>query len=330
VLWGEGQKPVAVSTSEGQERSPVIVPDGEGGIIVVFEWEGPDGDIDIMAERLSGDGQVVWNNNDQATDVSALSALERNPVAVPDGQGGAIVVFELEPTEGDAKGDVDIYAQRISGDGKLVWNDGEKASPVSTADHQERHPTVVPDGAGGVIAAFEMEWVKGEHAGDIDIDAQHLDRDGKWTWNEGKKSVTISSGPALERAVRAIPEADGGVLCAFEAEQRGGDDAGDFDLMAQRLSAGGEMAWNEGDRSVYVASSKWHERRPLVLADGEGGAIVVYPAIGAGEHEGNEDIEAARISGDGELLWNEGKQSVDLAATDKLERNPCAVVIGAR
>ncbi|MBM3474617.1 MAG: hypothetical protein FJX75_15240 [Armatimonadetes bacterium] len=49
-----------------------------------------------------------------------------------------------------------------------------------------------------------------------------------------------------------------------------------------------------------------------------------------GENAGDADIVAQRVDPDGKLLRNEGTKSVDVAATDKLEPNPCAVVIGAR
>lgn len=330
-LWNDGEKPTVVASSDGKERAPAVVPDGEGGVIVVFEWEGADNDLDIMAQRISADGKELWNEGKQATDVASSDALERHPVAVPDGRGGAIAVFELEYTNGERKGDVDIHAQRISADGVLLWNGGEKPAELSTATAVERNPSAIPDGAGGVIAAFELESVEGEDAGDTGIFAQRLDSNGKWLWNNGKRSAHVSRGAALERAVKIVPAADGGALCVFEAEYRTGEHAGDIDILAQRLSPAGEWLWNEGKRSSTVAASKWLERSPLVVADGEGGAIVIYAATGPpGDHEGDVDLEAMRLSAEGEMMWNEGKQAVDIAAGKGLERNPCVVVVGER
>jgi hypothetical protein len=332
LLWGEGKTPVVVAASDSVERAPAVVSDGHGGVIVFFEWDDGKGDVDIMAQHLSADGEVLWNAGKRASDVAAGNAIERHVVAVPDGQGGAIAVFEYEPREGEDKGDVDIHAQRVSGDGVLLWNGGEKSAALSTAKGMERDPTAVPDGAGGVIAAFEVEPLEGKFAGDIDVLAQRLDSSGQWLWNEGKRSAVVSTGEALERAVRAIPGADGGAILVFEAEYRGGEHAGDMDILAQRLSPKGEMMWNNGERSAMVAASKWLERRPIPVSDGQGGAIVVYAAFGpaGGEFEGDVDLEAMRINGQGQMMWNEGKQAVDVAAGKGLERNPCVVVIGGK
>ena len=91
------------------------------------------------------------------------------------------------------------------------------------------------------------------------------------------------------------------------------------------------MLWNEGKRSQPVGTSSWHEQRPLIRSDGLGGAIVVYTATAVGGNNvGDVDIEAARLDGDGKLLWREGKRAVDVAVTERLERNPCAVIIGGR
>jgi hypothetical protein len=225
---------------------------------------------------------------------------------------------------------VDIMAQRLSGDGKLLWNEGKEPSVVSSSKGLERNPTVVPDGKGGLIVAFEFEPREGGNKGDVDIMAQRLDGDGKMLWNKGERSVMVSSGTAVEQGVRGVPLADGGAIFVFDVLFREGENAGDLDILTQRLDADGKLVWNEGERSAVVSSSKWRESGPIPLPDGEGGLIVILPAGGPpGEHEGDIDIEAMRLSGEGKLVWNNGERAVDVAAGKALERNPCAVSITA-
>src|SRR5262249_42495527 len=68
--------------------------------------------------------------------------------AAPDGAGGWIVVWSVERA-----GEFDLYAQRVNGAGVPQWTPG--GVPVCTANAGQFLTTVVPDGAGGVIVAWE-------------------------------------------------------------------------------------------------------------------------------------------------------------------------------
>ncbi|MFQ5811114.1 MAG: hypothetical protein ACE5JM_15960, partial [Armatimonadota bacterium] len=287
ALWNDGDQPSIVAASEAIERSPVAVPDGRGGVIVFFEWAGAGEDVDITAQRISADGKVLWNDGERAVEVSNTKMIERNIAAVPDGRGGAIAAFEVHFLDGKYKGDVDIMAQRISGDGIALWNDAEDPSVVSSGEGLERNPTAVPDGAGGILVAFEYEPIEGEYAGDTDVMAQRLDGDGNMVWNDGERSSTVSSSTNPETSPKSIPSGDGGAVIVFEHEFRDGEHAGDIDVFAQRLDSDGNMLWNDGERSSMVLGSEWLERSPVPVPDGRGGAFVVSAATGSsGKYKG--------------------------------------------
>jgi hypothetical protein len=328
LLWMKDDTPAVVAASPGIERNPVVVPDGKGGATIVFEWGNADGAADVMAQRVAPDGQVLWNDGEQAIDVSASPNSERAPVAVPDGHGGAIVAFEFEFLEGEFKGDVDIMAQRIDADGVLLWNGGQEPSQLAGGKGIERRPSAIPDGAGGMIAAFEYEPLEGEFAGDIDVLAARIDADGKLLWNDGERSASVSTAPGLERSVQMVPLPEAQAIVVVEHEFRNGENAGDIDILAQRVAGDGTLLWNGGEKSTMLSGAKWLERSPLALPDGVGGAIVVCTATGAeGEFEGDQDVWAVRVSGQGELLWKGGEQSVEVAGSDLLERRPSAAVV---
>jgi hypothetical protein len=333
-LWNEGTSPSVLAASASVERHACAIADGRGGVLVFFEWVGSDGDVDIMARRVTADGRAQWGGDDRALDVAAAGALETNPVAVPDGGApgdagfGAIVVFEEEPRSGEHQGDRDISAQRVSPDGVLLWGSG-RSVVVSSSTGQERNPVAVADGAGGVVVAFEGTPVSGEYEGDTDILAQRLDANGRMLWNDGERSVGVSTSQNLEHAPAILPDGAGGAIVVCEVEQRGGERAGDVDIVAQHVSGTGTMVWNEGKRSALVCDSKWRERGPRVFPDGAGGVIVVYTAASVGgQFDGDVDVEAARLDGAGKLMWEDGERAVDVAESKQLERNPGAVVIG--
>ena len=331
-LWNDGKNPAVVANSPGMERNPCVVSDGQGGILVFFEWEGKNGDVDIMGQHVTAAGKVLWEADNRALDVAASEHLERHPAAVPDGAGGAIVIFELQYTSGEYKGDTDVMAQRVSRDGKLLWGDANHPASVATSPTgQERNPVVIPDGAGGALVAFELELVSGENQGDVDVCAQRIDADGHMKWNEGKRSVAVGSSKDLERHPAIVSDGAGGMIVAMESESRSDANLGDIDIFAQRVSGAGELQWREGKRSVGVGTSRaWQELAPIVLSDGLGGATIVYEVTArTGEYAGDHDIEAARLDSAGKLMWLNGERAVDIAAGRQLEQKPSAFVSGA-
>lgn len=328
AMWNEGETPSVVAASDYAERRPVVVSDGAGGVVVVFEWVGDDGNTDVMAQRVASDGTAIWNDGTVAVDISATTHAERNHSAVADGAGGVLVAFELEFLDGKYKGDVDVVAQRVSADGARLWNGGEEPVLVSTGAGIERRPAAASDDAGGIIVVFEYEPLEGEHAGDIDVLAQRVSGGGELLWNDGERASVVSTSAQLERQVLALPDGRGGALLVYEQEFRAGEHGGDIDVTAQRISEDGELLWEDGERSKLVAGSEWLERAPLAVPDGERGLIVFMWAIGAeGKYEGDEDILAARVSRSGELLWHEGEKSVPVAGSQLLERKPCVVTV---
>ncbi len=305
----------------------------QGEVIVVFEQHAREGehagDIDVAAMRVSPQGKLLWGDDERALDVASSESLESNPRALPDGSGGAIVVFEYEARTGEEAGDSEIAAQRLDVSGKRRWEEGERSVFVASSTWAERNPIIVSDGQSGAIVVFERHARSGEYTGDIDIAGQRLSPAGKLMWNDGESSSEISSSEYIERNPVAIPDGSGGAIVVFEAEARTGEQAGDTEIWAQRIDAQGKMLWNNGERSVVVANSVWAEKNPIIVSDGQGGAIVIFERYArSGEHSGDVDIAAQRLSPSGQLMWEEGKSSVSLAASEDIERAPFAISDG--
>ena len=327
LLWNDGEKALPIASSPSPEHDAVILSDGQGGMYVVFEWTDDKGDTDVMAQRVSADGQLLWNKGEKATDIAATDDIERHPSVVPDARGGIFVVFELEFVAGEHKGDIDVVAQRMAPDGTLRW---DKPADVGTSEGLDRNPTAVTDHAGGIIVAFEHEALKGEFAGDVDILGQRLDKDGKMLWKDGKESVIVATAKQLEWAPQAIALDRGGALIVFNIKPREGENAGDVDIMAQGLTPSGDLMWNEGKKSSFVASSKWLETLGTILDDGAGGFVCIFTGEGpaGGKFAGDTDVSAMRMSADGKMIWNNGERAVELGDSEELlERNPSAAVV---
>lgn len=269
LLWNEAGLPVCAET--GTQEVPVILSDEEGGVIVVW-IDARESDMDIYAQRIDSDGTPLWTSGG----IPLCAALgDQNGVKiVQDGSGGVVAIWQ------DARGgDLDIYAQRVSAEGALLW--GTDGSPVCVVTADQFQPTVVPDGSGGVIAA----WSDMRDA-DADIMAQRIDASGTELWQAG--GIPLCTLPGDQTIPYAAVDGAGGAIVAWQDER--GDNP---DIHAQRISSTGGIVWKEN--GVVVCNAPGDQLSPRIAPDGAGGAFMPWEDMRSGE----SDIYIQRITGNG-------------------------------
>ena len=335
LMWNDGESSVVVASSTWSERHPVAVPDGRGGAFVFYEAYAPAGsewagDVDIRGQHVSGSGELLWDEG--GVPVASSIVLEQQPCAISDGAGGAIVAYQLVMREGEQANVGHIAAQRVSADGQLLWNGGESSVVVAASGWDQRRPVAVPDGMGGALIFCEAGApAGGEWAGDIDVHGQRVSADGQLMWEGGEASVGVHTSGYLEVSPVAVSDGNGGAVVVCSAAAAEGELAGDWEVLAQRVSAAGQLLWNGGDRATIVSALKLYERGPCALADGVGGAFVAFEAYfpEGMEYAGDIDIYAQRVSADGQVMWSDEGASLAVSTSTYLERWPCIVADGA-
>ncbi|MFA6235254.1 MAG: choice-of-anchor D domain-containing protein, partial [Bacteroidota bacterium] len=104
---------VEVSNRAGDQFTPYVVTDGNGGMIVA--WEDKTKGVlesDIYAQRLSGTGSLLWSSPGVA--IGTAAKIQQLPWMISDGQNGAIITWEdYRPSLSNSE----IYASRILADG---------------------------------------------------------------------------------------------------------------------------------------------------------------------------------------------------------------------
>lgn len=156
---------VALCSAIGPQYAPTIVAGGAGGAIVTW-FDGRSDYADIYAQKISADGAVQWTANGVA--LCTADDAQYSPIIVSDGTDGAIVTwYDYRST------DCDVYAQRVSADGTPQWTTDGVA--LCTAESGQMYPTIVSDGAGGAIAA----WQDHRYVKSSDIFAQRVNRYGQ-------------------------------------------------------------------------------------------------------------------------------------------------------
>lgn len=212
----------AVCTFTGDQVAPTLTTDGAAGAIVA--WEDVRSGISnrtIYGQRMLSDGTRAWTPDG----LLFCSAPQRRfyPRVATDGTGGAIATWQ------DYRSGVqtDIYAQRVTGGGALLWTNSGVAVCDTTNDQQL--PVLVGDGASGALIA----WHDGRGGTtNYDVYVQHVNANGA-TWS----TAGIDWAPATEFRIespRPNP-ASGPVLLAFRLPTATPVEIGIFDIAGRTI-----------------------------------------------------------------------------------------------
>ncbi len=103
---------IALCSLPGNQLLPKITSDQNGGAIVAWQDQ-RDTDWNIYAQRVTKWGGIKWDDSGLLVCNAPYEQLA--PAITPDGTGGALM-----PWEDTRGGEIDIYAQRIDPDGRIV------------------------------------------------------------------------------------------------------------------------------------------------------------------------------------------------------------------
>jgi hypothetical protein len=274
TLWpGDG---VPVCTAARNQLQVGMVPISDGVILV---WaDARSGGYDTYAQRINASGTALWAPNGvvvcNATGDQTFTGEMRSTFVASDGSGGAIAVWS-DKRSGTGS---DLYAQRLNGSGVAQW--AANGVPVCTAADEQSNAVLSPDGAGGVVIAWEDY-----RSGYSDIYAQHLNPSGSPPWS--------SYEPRL---------ASDGAGSAIITWHDFGPPNYEGDIRAQRLNAAvGTPLWTASGVPVCMAVGMQYGAR--ITADGSGGAIIGWVDDRSGIGSDRADIYAQRLDASGNMLW---------------------------
>jgi len=146
-LWDKNG--LAICKLPSNQQQPVGISDGVGGAIVTWRDE-RDVYADIYAQRIDKDGKTLWKKDGMP--ICVAEGRQGEPILTSDGASGAIIFWkDFRADYGDKSAD-DIFAQRISSAGKLLWQKDGLA--VCTAKGQQLYPRAAPDGKGGAFIVW--------------------------------------------------------------------------------------------------------------------------------------------------------------------------------
>ena len=296
---GDDTRNYPVCVASGDQLSPCVISDGAGGGIVVWQ-DFRSGNWDIYAQRVSADGSARWTADGvpvcTAANDQTVSTLLASGSAVPDGAGGAIIVW-TDLRSGTAK----VYAQRIGATGAVRWTSDGIA--LCGAANGQTTPSIVSDGSGGAVVV----WTDTRNGTDQDICGQRVDSAGSLLWGPTGAVICSASGEQYNSSLTA--SADGGAVVVWTDLR---NDPLTTDIYAQRVGANGSLHWGPG--GVPLCTTADDQRVPSLVPDGSGGAIVTW----RDHRSGNWDIYAQRVDSTGSTVWTAGGAAVCTAANDQV------------
>lgn len=288
--WQEHGIPVCTAAGHQNNESVVIIPDGAGGSIIVWEDE-RSGESDIYAQRVDALGVPQWAPN--GIPVCTAATVQQNPIAVPDGNGGAVIVWEDYRNHTAEDGRVELWAQRIAASGGIHWDaDGKRI--YTYPDEKNQHADIITDGNGGAIVVWERRELSQSRTY-----CQRIDRNGNKVWInpdtgeiykdwEAKRIVSGGKDPKI------TTDGAGGAIIVWPGNEQ---------ILVQRVLSNGSSAWPYGGTPITTKSAGSSPQRdfPTLISDGAGGAIITY----TDDRSGDMDIYAQRIDSNHNILWTE-------------------------
>ncbi|MBN1884360.1 MAG: hypothetical protein JW876_02400 [Candidatus Krumholzibacteriota bacterium] len=277
AVWTEGGNPV--STDIYDQEQHVVVPDGAGGMIVVWAWYENEGGYlkhDLYAQRIDKRGNELWADGGVA--VCDYTDEQGYPCAVSDGAGGVIVAWY------DLRGGsyTDIYAQRVRADGSVAWTADGVA--LCTAARNQGYPAIAADGFGGAIVV----WQDDRNATGWDVYAQRVRADGSVAWTAD--GVALCTNTSFQEDIAIVGYGPAGAVAVWE-------DARPYtetDLYGQHVDSSGAVQWGADGYALVNAANNQYD--PVLLPHGydDYGYFLVWADARSGSQT---DIYAGRFSG---------------------------------
>jgi hypothetical protein len=160
---------VSTPSTQGPAR---VASDGAGGAYFAWvDYRSPGSRPDVYVSRLLADGSQApgWPTNGRM--VGVPTAAQQDPRIVGDGTGGVWMLWTDSRT-----GVVNIYYTHIRGNGLTAPGFSASGRLLSTAPGARVSPLAVPDGAGGLLVA----WQDARTGTSLDVYGQHVLADGSF------------------------------------------------------------------------------------------------------------------------------------------------------
>lgn len=295
ALWTSGG--IAICNATGNQLNPRIVSDNQNGAIIVWQDRRNGTDNNIYAQRINSNGQIQWTANGVL--VCSAGYDQFNPEIVSDDNGGAIVAWHDYRA---GNGYIDIYAQRVSPTGTMLWQ--LNGVPITTATNNQYNLQLIKDGFKGAI----IVWQDRRSLTNDELYGQRVGPTGAILWQYNGNP--IATGTGFKAYPRIASNGNGGVYVVWQDNRNGVD----YNIYIQNVSLFGEQLWITN--GVLICGAPGHQYYPQIFSDPAGNSVVTWQDKRNGE---DFNIYAQRINFNGAQQWDNNGIAVQIAPYDQIE-----------
>ncbi len=269
---------VKVCDTRGNQERPQIAA-GKDPVIFWTDFRKGSGNSDIFCQKMSATGTPEWDPH--GVPICEAPGNQDNIRTVPDGTGGAVIVWEDNRSSGAG-----IFARRVKNDGSTAW--AADGTVVCTEKNDAEFPQISTSNGNIVIA-----W-QDKRNGGTDVLAQSLDMNGKTNWRNNGLEIVTGLGFVSHQKPRIKRIGEVEYIIVWEDGRNGYSN-----IYAQKIDNNGKSLWNA--EGIRICGAEGDQYDPELIADGSGGAIIVWED----SRSANSSIYAQRLDKSGKKLWNE-------------------------
>jgi hypothetical protein len=270
----------------------------------------------VFMQRVDSNGMTRWPDQGLKINTNAKNTLWTQITATTD--GSYAIVTNQQDTTGTSV-PWKFYGHKIDTAGNRMW-DADGVSLFPTRNQSDvAYYNIAPDGGGGIFwAGKRTDSVINQDTSYVSLRVQRIDETGRLCL--GPEGIAIESGASksmIPSPPIPIPDGLGGAIITYGYRVPGGRYGLDEDIKGQRIDSTGRKLW--GDNGVYISSADSCQQNPKVIADGQGGIVVIWEDFRNVSTTGHPPVSLSEIYAT-RIRSNGGAYPVELASfTAQLE-----------
>ncbi len=292
-LWVTNGVPVCQVV--GNQENPRLASNGMGGIFI--SWSDARTDAPgVYIQNISVDGKKLFS--DTGIRLSNIFSGPDIPEITPGKNKDAIVIWS-----DSYAGDPDIYMQKVSYDGNLLW--GEESKPLIRARGAQSNAKIFGTGPYFII------WEDSRNSGK-QIYVQKINENGDFSFNGDGIQLSLDEKNA-QLADLSIGE-DGSAIVCFQDDKHG-----NFDIYSQRIDQYSNRSWGEYGKIINDTPGSVIHQNYKVVSDNRGNLYFAFED----KRSGYSNVYVQKVNTEGMLMWEIDGFAAGEGAFEQLNPDIC-------